>query len=233
MLEAEERQAGSGWRGGAHRPLLEPLLRSAGLPVLVDELMQAVEQESQQRREFIASLSEDVKAEFINGEKVVHSPSKWRHAEVSIRLAGLLRAFCTRRGLGKVTTEKTMVSLSRNDYEPDICLWKEERAAAFAPDQMRFPAPDFVVEILSPSTEKVDRGVKFEDFAAHGVGEYWIVDPEKESVEVYELAGATYGAARSPEREVLRSRVVEGFEIPLRALFDDAVHLEALREIVA
>ena len=54
---------------------------------------------------------------------------------------------------------------------------------------MQFPPPDLVVEVLSESTEKRDRGVKFEDFAAHGVGEYWMIDADKETLEQY-LPGA-------------------------------------------
>ena len=42
---------------------------------------------------------------------------------------------------------------------------------------MKYPAPDFIAEILSPSTDERDRGIKFEDYAAHGVGEYWLLDP--------------------------------------------------------
>jgi len=46
--------------------------------------------------------------------------------------------------------------------------------------------------VLSPSTEKRDRGIKFRDYELHGVGEYWIVDTVAESVKLYLLAGETY-----------------------------------------
>ena len=42
---------------------------------------------------------------------------------------------------------------------------------------MLFPAPDFAVEVLSPSTQKNNRGIKFDDYALHNVSEYWIIDP--------------------------------------------------------
>ena len=64
-----------------------------------------------------------------------------------------------------------MVSLTRNDYEPDICFFGVAKAAQLTPDQMRFPVPDLVVEVLSETTQAVDRGVKFDDCAAHGVAE--------------------------------------------------------------
>lgn len=53
---------------------------------------------------------------------------------------------------------------------------------------MRFPAPDLVVEVLSASTVAIDCSVAFEDSAAHGVGEYWLLDPDTKTVEQYRQA---------------------------------------------
>lgn len=126
-----------------------------------------------------------------------------------------------------------MVSLTRNDYEPDICFFGQAKAAAFCPDQMHFPAPDFVVEVVLASTAAVDRGIKLLDYALHGVGEYWIVDPEAESPEQYLLEEGVeaYRLALQATTGEVRSRVVSGFVIPVRALFDDAVHRRALQAI--
>lgn len=64
--------------------------------------------------------------------------------------------------------------------------------------------------MLSHSTEQRDRGVKFEDYAAHGVGEYWIIDAQAQAVERYCRAKETYlPILRSPANE-LQSNVVEG-----------------------
>jgi Uma2 family endonuclease len=58
------------------------------------------------------------------------------------------------------------VSESRKaEFIPDICYFAEPKSRAFTPDQVRFPAPEMVVEVLSESTEAIDRGVKFEDYA--------------------------------------------------------------------
>jgi len=80
--------------------------------------------------------------------------------------------YVLRHDLGFVGHEKVMISLSRNDYEPDICYFNKEETRQFTPNQMRFPAPDFVVEVLSDRKAANDRGVKFEDYAAHGIVEY-------------------------------------------------------------
>jgi Uma2 family endonuclease len=88
------------------------------------------------------------------------------------------------------------------------------------PDQVRYPAPDFAAEVLSLSTEHVDRGVKFEDYAVHGVGEYWIIDPEKQTVEQYALRDGGYALLFKVQEGSLTSTAVTGFTIPVTAVFD-------------
>lgn len=89
----------------------------------------------------------------------MHSPVKRRHLRVSKLLFNLLQNFISLHDLGEVDTEKALVTLTRNDYEPDICFWRKEIADTFD-DTMQHPAPDLVVEILSKGTAKRDRGIK-------------------------------------------------------------------------
>jgi Uma2 family endonuclease len=113
-----------------------------------------------------------------------------------------------------------MIRLTRNDYEPDICFFEKKKTVVFTPDQELFPAPDFIVEILSKSREKIDRGIKFIDYAANGVPEYWIIDPEKKSVEKYLLQqGEYYLEVKLTQEGRLLSTVVEGFALELHELF--------------
>ncbi|MBI1296486.1 Uma2 family endonuclease [bacterium] len=185
--------------GTTEAQLLEQLFRSPRLPVVAEELGARVAAEAARRQQFIDTVLESEKAEFINGEKVVHSPVKFRHNATAKRLLVLLDAHVNVHGLGYVGYEKLMVSLSRNDYEPDICFFNAETAAGFLPEQMRFPAPDLVVEVLSTSTAANERCIKFEDYAAHGVSEYWIIDPDAETVEQYQLSGSTYASPSKPK----------------------------------
>jgi len=89
------------------------------------------------------------------------------------------------------------------------------------------------VEVLSESTEALDRGIKFEDYAAHGVGEYWIVDPDQETIEQYLLHEGAYRLAVKVKTGSIASAVVTGFEIPVRAVFDAATQLATLQAILA
>ncbi len=212
--------------------LLEELIHSPQLPQYYHQIGTLLAEEQRRRQEFYQTISESDKAEFINGEIIYHSPVKLRHTEAAGNLLVLLRTFVQLHNLGFVGYEKTMLALSRNDYEPNICFFRRERAAQFSPDQIKFPAPDFVVEVLSPSTEQIDRGIKFEDYAAHGVAEYWIIDPEQRIAEQYILQDERYTLLTKARSGVLASTAVEGFVIPIGALFDQAENLAALQAIV-
>jgi len=213
--------------------LYEQLLHLPRLPVMAQRLEALVADEAARRQRFIDTLLESEKAEFINGEKIVQSPVKYRHNVVAKRLLVLLDVYVGAHGLGYVGYEKLLISLTRNDYEPDICFFNAETAASFQPDQMRFPAPDLAVEVLSASTAAKDRGVKFDDYAVHGVVEYWIIDPDNETVEQYHLAGESYELAIKAQTGELRSRAVPGFVIPVRAIFDDQINRAALTQLLA
>jgi Uma2 family endonuclease len=200
--------------------LLEKLVESPNAIKIIEAAQSVFEQEKIKRQEFYDLTHEDMKAEFINGEIVFHSPARLRHLTVSTNLTTLLHTYVSQNCLGLVGVEKLMVRLTRNDYEPDLCFFKKERAEKFTSDQALFPAPDFAIEILSDSTEKIDRGIKFIDYAAHGVPEYWIIDPEKKSVEKYLLQqGEYYLEVKLTTEGRLLSTVVEGFALELHELF--------------
>lgn len=202
----------------------------------VRALQEILEEEKRKRNEFREWLDEDVKAEFINGEIVMHSPVKKRHWQASDFLSRLLSVYAGINDLGQVGVEKVMIELTRNDYEPDICFFSKDKASTFTDDQMLFPAPDLVVEILSKKTTKNNRGIKRQDYAAHGVREYWIIDPIKQIVEQYFLIDEHSDEYFQPYihriDNDISSRVLEGFTIPIRAIFEQKANVEALKKLV-
>jgi Uma2 family endonuclease len=212
--------------------LLDALLQSPRLSLYARQIDELLAEEAQRRAVFWETMREDQKVEFINGEIVVHSPVKLRHNLAAKNLVVLLDAYVKRSQLGYVGYEKLLISLTRNDYEPDICYFGSDKAGHFAPEQMRFPAPDLVVEVLSESTAAIDRGVKYDDYAAHGVAEYWIIDPETESVEQYQLAGDVYVLTVKAQTGELHSSALPGFIIPVRAIFDDKINQSVLRQLL-
>ena len=200
---------------------LKPLINSPRLPEFASIINELLTVEESERIAFYNRITEKDKAEFINGEVIFHSPVKLWHSNASKLLSRLMSIYADINDLGLVGYEKLMISLSRNDYEPDIVFFRKEKAEQFKPTQMRFPAPDLIVEILSKSTEANDRGVKFEDYAAHGVEEYWIIDPELKIVEQYLLGESkAYELKLKASDGTLKSQAISGFSIPVQAIFD-------------
>lgn len=212
-------------------PILDAMLASPVLPELIEEAEWFLERETEQREKFYANITPEHKWEFIQGEVILHSPALNRHLMATKRLLGPLDAYVRVNQLGIVHMEKAMTCFSRNDYEPDIIFFGPVKAATIDPDTLKFPIPDLIVEVLSPSTEKRDRGIKFQDYALHGVAEYWIIDPVAEAVELYRLQGDAYPATAPQTDGLLSSDVVPGFEIPVRAIFDEAENARVMRQI--
>ncbi len=213
--------------------LIEPLLRCPLLPVAVEQLVEAIRTETTRRERSYDEMTPEEKVEFIEGEVVLHSPAKNRELDVTTSILQLLDTFVEVNGLGVVQSEKCLCTFPRNDYEPDIVFFGPDKAAGFAPETMKFPVPDFVVEVLSDSAEGGDRGVKFEDYAANGVGEYWIVDTEAEVVEQYILTGEDYELALKSSSGQISSHVISGFCADIVAFFDVDRNLQALQKLLA
>ncbi len=197
----------------------EEILNTLEFKELLDELQEAWNDEQRRRHAFWAEVDENKKAEFILGEIIYHSPIYGRHWMCSTHLLTELLPYVKKQKLGMVAVEKTMIRLTRNDYEPDVCFWRKERTSEFKPKQSAFPAPDFVVEILSDSTRERDYGIKLTDYARHGIQEYWIVDPDLQTIEQYLLRDTDYELIQKIREGSLESEVITGFKINVRDVF--------------
>ena len=197
------------------------------------EIANDLELERKKRNAFYEWVTPEMKVEFINGEIIEHSPAAEGHNEVSSYVSRITSIYTDSHDLGVVRYEKAMISLTRNDYEPDIAFWKKSTAAKFNSTLTHYPAPDWVVEILSKSTANRDRGVKFEDYAAHGIQEYWIIDSKKKIVEQYLLEGESYELHKKLGIEDrIESKVIKGFAISVAAIFDKEANRLALLNIL-
>lgn len=215
-----------------HVQLLETALQMPDAYIFMERLKNSLEKEKAKRKEFYKIIDENKKMEFINGEIYFHSPVKLWHNETSGHLYQMISAFIRKKKLGKVGIEKLLISLTRNDYEPDVCFWKSHKSEHFKGRQMQFPAPDFVAEVLSDSTAKHDRGIKYQDYESHGVKEYWIIDAEKQTIEQYVLdENDEYELLQKTHDGMIKSVAIEGFEIPVKSVFDEDLNAEILEEI--
>ena len=213
--------------------LLEPIIHSPYFAEILDRLQQTDVDERQRRALFYAEMTPEQKVEFIDGEVILHSPARVEHLDVTVAILTLLHTYVRRRRSGSVYSEKCLCVFPRNDYEPDVVFFGPEKAARILPKTMKFPIPDLVVEVLSDSTASRDRGVKFQDFEAHGVIEYWIVDADTKTVEQYTRQGERLELAMKSSSGELRSVSVPGFVVPVAAFFDEEEHLRAMQALFA
>jgi len=129
-------------------------------------------------------------AEVIRGGLVTHPRPASRHATASSILGHeLIGPF--RRGIGGpggwVILDEPELHLGRDILVPDIAGWRRERMPE-VPDVAAFElAPDWICEVLSPSTEAMDRADKLPIYAEHGVSHAWLVDPTAKTLEVFKL----------------------------------------------
>jgi Uma2 family endonuclease len=118
-----------------------------------------------------------------------------QHQRTLLALGARLYEHVRARGLGEVLPAPTDCILSDvTVLQPDIIYVATDRLAIISERGIE-GAPTLVVEVLSPSTARLDRDRKMRLYAEHGVPYYWIVDPEARSIEAFALAGAAYTPA--------------------------------------
>lgn len=215
------------------RELVEPRMELPTRPEVVTELQTRLEAERARREKSHEAIPDGAKGEFIHGQVIRHSPDTVRHMQGRGLVENLLANQVRLRGFGTVLAEKALGVFARNDFMPDVVFFRPDKAARLQPRQVTLPPPDLVVEVLSDSTACRDRGEKFRNCEAHGVGEYWIIDPDAEVLEPYLLRdGAGDLAGKSGIGEVRRA-VVEGFCAAVRVLFDPNENGAALQRLFA
>ena len=215
------------------RNKINDLKHAPNLPLVVDELLSFLNDEKIKRADYLNNLNDDVKSEFIEGEIVLNSPAKRKHYLIVGWLSKLLSTYVDINDLGEVSTEKVLIHLTRNNFEPDIVFFNKKQVNDFDKNTMIHPAPSFVVEILSESTQKRDRGIKFEDYANHEVKEYWIIDPDTEEIEQYLLNDKNeYILKMKSSSGDIKLESIDGLILPIRAIFSKKENILTLKNLM-
>ncbi len=134
-------------------------------------------------------------AEIIAGRLHTHPRPRPKHANTASVLGGtLVGSFQT--GVngpgGWWITDEPEVHLGDDIVVPDIVGWRRDRMPRLPDTSFYSISPDWVCEILSPSTESLDRSSKREIYAAHGVSHLWLIDPERRFIETFALTGGQW-----------------------------------------
>ena len=133
--------------------------------------------------EDINNLPEGERAELIDGQLYSMLLPKQKHQRIAMELSTAINSYIkTKGGTCEVYAAPFAVFLNEDDYnyvEPDISVICDKNKLD---DRGCNGAPDWIIEIVSPSSKQMDYFTKLFKYRSAGVREYWIVDPEKSSV---------------------------------------------------
>lgn len=173
--------------------------------------------------EFLAWADEDTLAEWVDGEVIVTSPASRQHQETSNFLNILLSFYASAHKLGRVLLSPFQVKLGPDlpGREPDLLFVAREHLERLKETHLDGPA-DLAVEIVSPESRERDRGAKFYEYETAGVGEYWLIDPQRRQAEFYQLGEDGFYHPVSPDAEgVYHSAILPGFWLRVDWLWQD------------
>lgn len=166
-----------------------------------------------------AELPENAPFELIKS-KLIFMPSPIaNHQLISVRLTSKLDNYVEKHNLGQVYHAPLDVHFdNENVYQPDLMFVSVSRQMIV--DRFCYGAPDFIVEILSASTEKTDLGEKMEIYGKYEVVEYWVVNIKQKYIQVYYcIDGEMVLQQTAFEGDTIKSKAISGFVLNVSDLF--------------
>ncbi|MCS5695371.1 Uma2 family endonuclease [Desulfofundulus thermocisternus] len=166
-----------------------------------------------------ARLPEGAPYQLIGGKLVMTPSPSTFHQLVLVRLLGHFLNYQAKENRGTVLVSPVDVYFNHEEtFQPDIIFISRERTHIIEHNKIN-GAPDLVVEILSPSTAYYDLRKKYRVYERYGVKEYWIVDPEDETVEIYLNKDGRFILHQQVRRQgVVTSALLDGLKIEVAEL---------------
>jgi Uma2 family endonuclease len=157
--------------------------------------------------------------ELWDGELIMAPAPFFDHQKTVLRFYRRLDDWVSSRNLGEVVTSPIDMVLSpHRAVQPDVAFIAKDRLAII--QRVIMGPADLVAEIVSLQGRSRDRIEKRDLYEQHGVKEYWIIDPEAQTVEVLALVSGRYELVqRSLPGETASSRLLPGFEVSVGDLF--------------
>jgi Uma2 family endonuclease len=162
------------------------------------------------------------KYEILDGELYTTPPPATGHQRASVKLVIKMGSYVETHDLGEVLEAPCGVRLPTQavPVQPDIFFIKKENLDIIAEDEVK-GVPDLIVEILSPSNAGYDRTKKFAIYQEAGVPEYWLVDYQAKTVEVFVLTEGAYQLAGKYEMgNMVVSGQLPGFKMAVETIFN-------------
>jgi Uma2 family endonuclease len=163
-------------------------------------------------------------AEILDGELHVSPRPASLHGLVSLRLGGHLLAFDDgyQGQRGWWILPEPELHLGPDVLVPDLAGWRTERLPRVSNVKFHALAPDWVCEVISPSTERIDRLKKLRIYAREGIRHAWLIDPIARTIEIRRLeAGAWVLISIHRDNEVINPEPFDVLPLPLVRLWID------------
>jgi Uma2 family endonuclease len=167
---------------------------------------------------------DNLRHELIDGVHYVTASPNTRHQRVLGRLYLTIANWLSEHPLGELFFAPVDVVLSPHDVVvPDLLYLSHARASdVLTPAAVR-GMPELIVEVLSPGTRRRDRTIKQTLYAREGASEYWLVDPDRDTIRVYRRTGAELELLpelSADADDVLTTPLLPGLDVPLVSIFE-------------
>jgi len=158
--------------------------------------------------------------EIIDGEHYMTPSPTTKHQRVSRNMVWIIESFLRENRYGEILSAPFDVILSDNDIVvPDIVYVSQKNIHLLTEENIK-GIPDLIIEILSPSHRKRDRILKRDLYEKYGVREYWLIDPDKEQVEIYTFSCDRFLPPTVYNRDqVIKTEIIPGLEIDVKGIF--------------
>ncbi len=158
--------------------------------------------------------------EIIEGEHYITSPPLIIHQKISRNIEFIFTLFFRKKPVGEILYSPVGVVFSEiNVVEPDLLYISKENSHIIKKDYIR-GVPNLIIEILSPNNRQHDLIMKKHLYEKFGVKEYWIIDPDDESVMIYKSRKGKYDRGkRYIEDDIITTPLIKGLEVPLKEIF--------------
>ena len=173
-------------------------------------------------RDFV-ELDEDDPRELLDGQLVEIELPTWTHERIVAALIAILTQWSWSRKADQVLASGYRLRIDdRRGTMPDVQFYRRGNPPAGQEKGLERGRPDLVVEVISPSSRSKDSVRKLYDYAAIGVPEYWLLDPEAHTLERLVLRDGVYSIVEAVEGDALfQPEGFDGLEVDLGKLWND------------
>jgi Uma2 family endonuclease len=165
-------------------------------------------------------LDDENRYEIISGELLMAPAPTFKHQYISANIEKLINFHLQNNDLGiLIHAPLDIIFSDKYILQPDIIFIANENLSIIVEHGIE-GVPDMIIEIISPSTMWRDRHEKMTTYESFGVNEYWIVDPENQTIDQYLLNEGVYSIHNFFEHDqTIKSQVINGLELGLESVF--------------